>query len=94
MRGYVFTYIDEFIIFSADKNSHIQHLCNVFKVLDNFGLKIYEKKITFAKNSVKFLAHVVSKEGIIWKNNFNFRASETHQCFWSEKFPKSVSKIS
>ena len=30
MRNYVFTYIDDFIIFSTDTNSHIQHLHDVF----------------------------------------------------------------
>ena len=62
--GYVFTYIDDFIIFSTGKNSHTQHIYNVFEALDSFGLTINEKKSICFKNSVKFNGHMVSKEGI------------------------------
>ena len=43
MRYYVFTYMDDFIIFSTDTNRHIHHLYNVLEALDRFGLKINEK---------------------------------------------------
>ena len=39
-RDYVLIYVDDFIIFSTDKNSHIQHLYNIFKALGSFVLKI------------------------------------------------------
>ena len=51
MKDYVFTYIDDFIIFSTDKNSHIQDIYNVFKALDSFDLKINEKKCIFSKKA-------------------------------------------
>ena len=40
MRDSVFTYINDFIIFSTDKNSHVQILYNVIKAMDSFGKKL------------------------------------------------------
>ena len=50
-RDYVLIYVDDFIIFSTDKNSHIQHIYIVFKVLDSFGLKINEKYASSLKTA-------------------------------------------
>ena len=67
---------NDLIIFSTDTDSYIQRLRNVCEALDNFGLKIDEKEGT--KNSVKFLGHIVSKEGIrvfVKKNKQTFAAN-------------------
>ena len=64
MRDNVFTYIDDFIIYSTDKISHIQHIYNVSKALDSFGLKINEIECILFENSVKLLGHIVSNEGM------------------------------
>ena len=62
MRNYFFTHFYDLIIFSTDTDSYIQRLRNVYEALDNFGLKIDEIECT--RNSVKFLGHIVFKEGI------------------------------
>lgn len=57
-------YLDDIIIFSKTIQEHVSHLQEVFERLRNAGLKLKPEKCHFAKAELKYLGHVVSREGI------------------------------
>ena len=57
-------YIDDVIIFSQTFEEHLNHLSIVFQRLKEAGLKLKPKKCFLFQKSVKYLGHVVSREGI------------------------------
>ena len=60
-----FSYIDDVIIFSkSDVNAHITDLAKVFQRLRKAGFKLKPSKCTFGASSVKYLGHILSKDGI------------------------------
>ena len=61
---YAFAYIDDIIVFSNTLEDHLQHLGKVFEKLRKANLKLNPEKCHFAQNSIKYLGHVVSENGI------------------------------
>lgn len=57
-------YLDDIIVFSTSFQEHLQRLDRVFGRLDDAGLKLKPSKCQFLQEKVKYLGHVVSKEGI------------------------------
>ena len=57
-------YLDDIIVFSADFDSHVQRLREVFDRIRNAGLKLHGMKCWFFQRRVSFLGHVVSASGI------------------------------
>ena len=57
-------YLDDIIIFSRDMKQHMQRCKIVFQRLREAGLKLKVSKCNLVRDSVQFLGHVVSKEGI------------------------------
>ena len=57
-------YLDDIIIFSSDIEDHFQKLEKVFQRLKDYNLKLKPSKCMFLKESVKYLGHIVSSEGI------------------------------
>ena len=57
-------YIDDVIIFSQTFEDHLQHLSTVFDRLKEAGLKLKPKKCFLFQTSVKYLGHIVSRDGI------------------------------
>ena len=57
-------YIDDILVSSADEESHLQILGEVFSRLEKHGFKLKLKKCEFLMTPVEYLGHVVSKEGI------------------------------
>ena len=60
----VFCYFDD-IVGGKTRSEHNQNLERVFKKLDECGLKLNFSKCRFGLTSLKFLGHIVSKEGIL-----------------------------
>ena len=56
-------YLDDIIIFSKNPDVCITHLEGVFKKLARAGLKLKPSKCEFFKSSLKYLGHIVSKNG-------------------------------
>ena len=52
------------IIFSKNPDDHITRLEGVFEKLAKAGLKLKPSKCEFFCSSLKYLGHIVSKEGI------------------------------
>ena len=57
-------FLDDVIVFSKSFDEHLTRLDNVLKKLHEAGLKLKPSKCQFMKTSVKYLGHVISKDGI------------------------------
>ena len=57
-------YLDDIIIFSKEPDEHITRLEGIFEKLAKAGLKLKPSKCEFFHSSLKYLGHIVSKEGI------------------------------
>ena len=64
LENFVFSYLDDFLVFSKTLEEHYQHLDALLQRLDDYGMYVNEKKCSFAKQSVYFLGHVISSEGL------------------------------
>ena len=57
-------YLDDIIIFSKNPDDHLTRLEGVFERLAKAGLKLKPSKCEFFRSSLKYLGHIVSKDGI------------------------------
>jgi transposase InsO family protein len=57
-------FLDDLIIFSNTFEEHLERLEQVFKRLEESGLKLAPQKCKFFKEKVTYVGHVVSKEGV------------------------------
>jgi hypothetical protein len=57
-------YVDDFIIFSKSFAEHLQHLEEVFKKLQEYGIYAKLTKCCFGVKELDFLGHTVSKDGV------------------------------
>ena len=64
LESFVFAYLDDFLIFSETIEDHLIHLRKLLTRFRKFGLFVNKKKCVFAKDTVKFLGHEVSVNGI------------------------------
>ncbi|MGL5708894.1 MAG: reverse transcriptase domain-containing protein [Aeromonas sp.] len=61
---FVVPYLDDIIVFSESKESHIKHLEEVFKRIEMGGLVLNKAKCKFFKEELNILGHVISN-GIV-----------------------------
>ena len=66
-------YLDDLLVFSPDFKSHIRHLSTVLERLRSKGLKLKPTKCDLFKNQIKYLGHIVSKQGYCMDTS-NFKA--------------------
>ena len=57
-------YVDDIICFSKNMSDHIKHLDQIFKRLNEAGLKLKPSKCHFAAKEVKYLGHIISAKGV------------------------------
>ncbi|KAL1141027.1 hypothetical protein AAG570_000953 [Ranatra chinensis] len=57
-------YMDDIIVFSRSEQEHGRHLRQLLQRFKEFGLKASCEKSSFFNESVKFMGHVLSREGI------------------------------
>ena len=57
-------YLDDIIVFGQTPEEHVHRLRAVFNKLKAAGLKLKPSKCDFFKKEIKYLGHVVSKEGV------------------------------
>ena len=55
--------MDDIICFSKGIEEHIRRLVILLKSMQKHGLKLKQKKCTFAQKSVKYLGHVIDENG-------------------------------
>lgn len=59
-QGWMMVYIDDIIIYSDERNFHLERLLLVLKAASKSGLKISMKKCSFGYGELKALGHIVS----------------------------------
>ena len=60
---FTFAYLDYIIISSKTKELHREHLNKVFAQIQEFGFKVKEAKCDFCMNKIKYLGHIINKDG-------------------------------
>lgn len=66
---FIFVYIDDILIASKTEDEHQNHLKILFERLVQYGINIKPSKCVFGVPSLDFLAHKISKNGIIPSEN-------------------------
>ena len=61
--NFTFTYLDDIVISSQTKELHREHLNKVFAQIRKFGFKVKEVKCDFCMNKIKYLGHIIDKDG-------------------------------
>ncbi|KAK7106488.1 hypothetical protein V1264_017738 [Littorina saxatilis] len=56
--------IDDLLIYGRNQKEHDDNLDHVLKKLENAGVTLNAEKCQFSKETIKFLGHVVSRDGI------------------------------
>ncbi|KAL4278692.1 hypothetical protein GQ457_03G025630 [Hibiscus cannabinus] len=64
LRKFVLIFLDNILIFSKSWQDHFGHIRKVLQVLQEHGLVAKRSKCTFGKETVEYLGHVVSREGL------------------------------
>jgi Reverse transcriptase (RNA-dependent DNA polymerase)/RNase H-like domain found in reverse transcriptase/Integrase zinc binding domain/Chromo (CHRromatin Organisation MOdifier) domain/Retroviral aspartyl protease len=64
LNKFVCVYLDDILIFSKTREEHYEHLRIVMDLLRKHDLKAKMKKCEFFKTELKFLGHIVSREGM------------------------------
>ena len=64
LGGFDFTlaYLDDIVI-SSSTELHREHLNKVFAQIREFGFKVKEAKCYFCMNKIKYLGHIINKDG-------------------------------
>jgi hypothetical protein len=57
-------YLDDLICYSATMEEHAEKLARIFKRLEQANFKIQPSKCVFATDTVEYLGHIVTKEGV------------------------------
>lgn len=64
LESFVFSYIDDFCVFSTSADEHLAHLEKLFDRFDRFGMFVNKDKCLLARHTVQFLGHELSNHGI------------------------------
>jgi len=57
-------YLDDILVFTKDKTEHIETLGIVFRKIKEAGLRINPEKCQLLKREVKYLGHIIDKNGV------------------------------
>ena len=60
---FTFAYFDDIVISCKTKELHREHLNKVFAQIREFGFKVKEAKCDFCMNKIKYLGHIIDKDG-------------------------------
>lgn len=58
-------YLHDVIVTGRSREKHERNLCAVLQRLTDAGLKLNMQKCSFRQTSLRFLGHIVSKDGIL-----------------------------
>ena len=62
---YCLIYLDDVIVFAEMPEEHLQRMCVVFDRLREHGLKLKQSKCDVFKSEINYLAHHVSRKGVL-----------------------------
>ena len=61
---FVVIYLDDILVYSQDEKEHVKHVSEVLQQLQKNGLYANGKKCLFYSNSVDYLRHLISPDGL------------------------------
>ncbi|XP_048527388.1 uncharacterized protein LOC125506673 [Triticum urartu] len=64
VRKFVIIFLDDILIFSETLEEHLEHLRLVLALLREHQLYAKESKCSFAQDSISYLGHIISKDGV------------------------------
>ncbi|XP_019416449.1 PREDICTED: uncharacterized protein LOC109327750 [Lupinus angustifolius] len=64
LRRFALVFFDDILVYSPDEESHERELREVLTALRTHALKINRKKCSFAKPSLEYLGHIISRSGV------------------------------
>ena len=64
INKFVVVYLDDITVYSRTFEEHLEHVQLVFQILKDANLKLNLAKCYFFLNSIKFLGHIIGKDGI------------------------------
>ncbi|XP_031505831.1 uncharacterized protein LOC116268232 [Nymphaea colorata] len=64
LRDFVLVFFDDILVYSKDIDQHAKHLRRVLQILRENTLYAKRSKCNFGQDSIGYLGHIVSKEGV------------------------------
>jgi len=64
LRKFVLVFFDDILVYSTSMDLHLQHLSQVLQLLCDHHLKVNKKKCSFGQDSIEYLGHVISRNGV------------------------------
>jgi hypothetical protein len=64
LRHGVLVFVDDILISSKTLQDHVQHLQQVFNILEQHNLYLKKSKCSFAQQSLEYLGHIISAEDV------------------------------
>lgn len=64
LRKFVLVFFDDILIYSNDKETHLEHLHEVLALLVKGPFVVNPKKCYWMQRSIEYLGHVVAKDGV------------------------------
>ncbi|XP_073353778.1 uncharacterized mitochondrial protein AtMg00860-like [Aegilops tauschii subsp. strangulata] len=64
VRKFIIIFLDDILVFSTDLEEHEEHLRLTLQLLHEHQLFAKATKCSFAHTSIKYLGHVISKDGL------------------------------
>lgn len=63
LRKCVLVFVDDILIYSPTLEAHLEHLKEVFKILDQHKLFLKQSKCSFGQQQLEYLGHIISANG-------------------------------
>lgn len=60
----VLVFVDDILIYSSTLNAHLDHLQQVFKILDEHQLQLKQSECSFGQQQLEYLGHIISAQGV------------------------------
>ena len=57
-------YIDDILVTGKSEQEHIHNLEEMLKCLSEYGIQVKREKCAFFKDTVEYLGHLISEEGL------------------------------
>lgn len=102
----ILAYLDDLLIISEGFQQHLQDLQSVFSRLREFKLRVNREKCVFARESVKYLGHIITQQGVSpdpekvqavldmkEPNNLKHLRTFLQTCSWFRKFIPNFSSV-
>ena len=64
LSDFCINYIDDILIFSRSFEDHLKHINVLMEAIKKEGFRLKLMKCNFAKSSIKFLGHIIEKNGV------------------------------